>query len=297
MSWMDSWSRPGKHAAVPPPLYLTQGDQVAYCRTCGRVINSRKTHRQDQTNPVRYCSDRCRHRKPGAFERKIEKTIVDLLNAAPESGLHKTHAASKLVKGDRRIIVTCDEIEEIVFGSRHDPTKTFGRKKNRASRALGQENGEWKSVDMVDSDNSMSDHAEQSSAGSGLQGVARIRPPQIESDVNGGVGGEKGWAEHHIETPEELAKRQEGQRRAEEREMIRRAARRLIVFGHNTEADPNGASKDESEAHGRSKKKNLNDKSAIKADSERKCEALMNGAVVEPSFAKGNWAIRWRERV
>lgn len=39
MSWMDSWSRPGKHAAVPPPLYLTQGDQVAYCRTCGRVIS------------------------------------------------------------------------------------------------------------------------------------------------------------------------------------------------------------------------------------------------------------------
>ena len=27
----------------------------------------------------------------------------------------------------------------------------------------------------------------------------------------------------------------------------------------------------------------------------RKAEALMNGMVVEPSFAKGNWAIRWRE--
>jgi hypothetical protein len=39
MSWMDSWSRPGKHAAVPPPFYLTQGDDVPYCRTCGRVIS------------------------------------------------------------------------------------------------------------------------------------------------------------------------------------------------------------------------------------------------------------------
>lgn len=27
----------------------------------------------------------------------------------------------------------------------------------------------------------------------------------------------------------------------------------------------------------------------------RKCEALMNGQVVEPSFANGNWATRWRD--
>lgn len=244
---------------------------------------------------MRYCSDRCRHRKPGPFDRKIENTIVNLLNATPESGLDKTAAASKLVKGDRRIIVTCDEIEEIVFGSRHDPTKTFGRKKNRASRALGQEDEEWTSVDMVDSADSMSDHAEQASSTSGPQAGARVRPPQIESDVNGGIGGEKGWAEHHTETSEELAKRQEGQRRAEEREMIRRAARRLIVFGHSTEADPRDTSKREAKPQGRSKRV-LNDKLPIQEDPKRKCEALMNGAVVEPSFAKGNWAIRWRDR-
>lgn len=27
----------------------------------------------------------------------------------------------------------------------------------------------------------------------------------------------------------------------------------------------------------------------------RKCEAVMNGKAVEPSFAKGSWSIRWRE--
>ena len=30
MSWMDSWSRPSKHAVTPPPLYLTVGDTVRH---------------------------------------------------------------------------------------------------------------------------------------------------------------------------------------------------------------------------------------------------------------------------
>jgi hypothetical protein len=32
-------------------------------------------------------------------------------------------------------------------------------------------------------------------------------------------------------------------------------------------------------------------------DEKRKCEAVMKGAVVEASFAKGEWGIRWREKV
>lgn len=220
---------------------------------------------------------------------------MDLLNAEPGSSIDQTAAASKLVKGDRRIVVTCDEVEQIVFGSRHDPSKTFGRKKNRASRAIGHENEEWRSVDMVDSDESVSDHAEHPSSISDPPAGARIRPPQTESDVNGGIGGEKGWAEHHTETSEELMKRRDGQRRAEEREMVRRAARRLIVFGHSTQTDHTDTSNIEVESQGRSKKKSVREPPL--SDYQRKGEALMNGTVVEPSFAKGNWAIRWRERV
>merc|ERR1712093_536394 len=41
MSWMDSWSRPKKHSATPPPLYLTVGSSVPYCHSCGRVISER----------------------------------------------------------------------------------------------------------------------------------------------------------------------------------------------------------------------------------------------------------------
>jgi hypothetical protein len=32
-----------------------------------------------------------------------------------------------------------------------------------------------------------------------------------------------------------------------------------------------------------------------KLEGRRMCEAVMHGAVVEPSYAKGDWSIRWRE--
>ena len=51
MSWMDSWSRPSKHAVTPPPLYLTVGDSVPYCHSCGRVIcDRRKTQKAAELN-------------------------------------------------------------------------------------------------------------------------------------------------------------------------------------------------------------------------------------------------------
>ena len=36
----------------------------------------------------------------------------------------------------------CEEVETIIFGSRHDPEKTHGRKKNKAKRTLGKDNDE-----------------------------------------------------------------------------------------------------------------------------------------------------------
>lgn len=98
-------------------------------------------------------------------------------------------------------------------------------------------------------------------------GSGKIRPPQHQNDVNGSVGGEKGWAERTHETAEQLAKRREGQRRAEEREMVRKAARRGCAFGFAVDGQ----------------------------EGKRKCEAVMKGSVVEASFAKGEWGVRWRE--
>lgn len=207
-------------------------------------------------------------------------------------------------------------MEELVFGSRADPEKTFGRKKNRARRGVPDEDV-WKSVDMEGSDTdpgsvssakggsvgdggvavavggdegavgagsaedagSDADEVPLAAITSGVGGVSlRVRPPQSQSDVNGSIGGEKGWAERIEETPEMLLKRREGQKKAEEREMVRCAARRAVVFGLQRQGANDGGAGPKKDDGGK-----------------RLCEALMNGAVVEPSYAKGNWSIRWRE--
>ena len=61
--------------------------------------------------------------------------------------------------------------------------------------------------------------------------------------------------------------RERGMRMAKEREMVRRAARRGVAFGFETEEE------------GR----------------RRSVEAVQGGRVVESSFAKGDWGVRWIE--
>jgi len=259
MSWMDSWSRPSKHAGVPPPLYLLPGGEATpYCHSCGRVISSRKGQTAKAKTPVKYCSDRCRHHKPGNLDRQIEDAFVALLNAstpvlplqnsnAPtqEPGTQKGAepqkvAQQKKAKGDPRLIISCSTVEALVFGPRNDPNKVYGRKKNRAPRGIADQ-GEWKSVDMEDNESTIdSDNEENSEESDGADfsakdyipfGAGKVRPPQSKSDVNGSVGGEKGWAERTEETAEAIEKRKEGQKWVERREMVRSAARRGVVFG------------------------------------------------------------------
>lgn len=208
-------------------------------------------------------------------------------------------------------------METLIYGSREDPEKSFGRKKNRARRGVA-DGDVWKSIDMMDSD-SDSGTAETVSAdedaitdtrstkvmdnrgvplAEALEGgdaeadvvkiKGRVRPPQSESDVNGSVGGEKGWAEKIIETPEMLQKRRDGQRRAEEKEMVKCAARRAVVFGLESRRVLAGEGK-------KGKKGKDDEDGEPKVEGRRMCEAVMHGAVVEPSYAKGDWSIRWRE--
>ena len=128
----------------------------------------------------------------------------------------------------------------------------------------------------------------------------RVRPPQSQSEVNGSIGGEKGWAEKIVETPEMLQKRLDGQKRADERELVRCAARRLCAFGvvvddpvAGGEAKSKGA---KGKGRGKGKQKGGNDSdNGGEQQHRKKCEAVMSGNVVEASFAKGEWGIRWRE--
>ncbi|MCJ1359097.1 MAG: hypothetical protein MMC33_009097 [Icmadophila ericetorum] len=345
MSWMDSWSRPTKHAAIPPPFYLLPPGQrreaQLYCHTCGRLITSRKT--QSHTSPVKYCSSRCRNTKPGPVDGYIENAFVALLNGDQVLPLQSVNPSEPTVlhllnsetnpphtrrrKGESRVIVSCDAVEKAVFGPRNDAEKRFGRKKNRARRGI-TESAIWTSVDMEDKPSTRTEHTRRTgsdnSSDNGTDddghdyendtievdkdyiyfGGGKIRAAQTLAEVNGSVGGEKGWAERIDETPEMLEKRAAGQRRAEEREMVRRAARRGCAFGFVRANDEERDETNEEESIGRKKKskKGKNAKApdevamlVIDGKRMRKCEAIMNGQAVEPSFAKGDWGVRWRE--
>lgn len=250
---------------------------------------------------VKYCSERCRSKKPGPIDRRIERVIVGLLDGVEQvEGTGQVKREKVVKKGDPRVLVTMDEIEEAVFGSRFDPEKVFGRRKNRRSRVIGGKKGEWKSVDMESESGSEQEtgESEDEEHGEGGGGAvldtktgAKVRPPQTESEVNFSVGGERGKMEKIEESAVDAEKRHEGQKKAEEREMVRRAARRGVVFGFETESEP----RPEMEVAKKGKKKHQDGPADETQPYRRKCEALMQGSVVEPSFAKGNWSIRWRD--
>ncbi|KAI1761094.1 hypothetical protein GGR53DRAFT_522605 [Hypoxylon sp. FL1150] len=331
MSWMDSWSRPGKSQATPAPYYLLPGgDSTPYCRSCGRVISGRRANAAAPPPPPpqknnsgsasqkpSYCSQRCRNTKPRRLDREIEATFARMLSEGGEpgggGGAQQARQGGKhgksgkkerkgVTKGDPRVIVTCDAVEKAMFGDLADPEKSFGRKKNRASRVLPAAEVETDTAapDPEARHREDGDHAldeTRDSTGDGDSAVAlsdsddddassidgdvlarmavrsgtRVRPPQHASFVNGSVGGEKGRAERGEETEEMAARRVEGQRRALRREMVRSAARRGVVFGFAVARE------------------------RMEETTTRKCEAVMQGKVVEPSFAKGDWGVRWRE--
>ncbi|KAF4969036.1 hypothetical protein FSARC_3690 [Fusarium sarcochroum] len=288
MSWMDSWSRPSKSQATPVPFYLLPGGEATpYCHSCGRVISTRRTTATANTNtPVKYCSSRCRTQKPGKLDRELEKAFVKLLVADEgastdgkkpmKGGGSGKQKKGKNSKGDNRILVKCSAAEELVFGPNRtsmeiadeedhsdNETPQASEPTQAPVEPLSSEEDMDLAGNLKDENNIDGDVLARLSVRSGT----RIRPPQSVSEVNGSVGGEKGRAERIHETEAMLEKRKQGQKRAKEREMTKCAARRGVVFGF-----------------------------AVSEDGEKRlCEAVMSGKVVEPSFAKGDWSIRWRE--
>jgi len=295
-------------------------------------------------------------------DKQIEEAFVALLGGDETGYLQKYSAATGDIpeeegrakendqpkakiskKGDARQIISCSEVETLVFGPRGDPMKTAGRRRNRLPRGV-VEMGEWRSVDMEDppppsavhhtarftheedSYSESSDTDQEGGVGTSSPFVAwqhstiidtdhiplpagRQRPPQSQSEVNGSVGGEKGWTEKIEESEEMLEKRREGQKRAKEREMVRRAARRGVVFGFEVVGDNDGEEREFGVRKGKGGMKGKGKKGkegkgreldGVEHDEEgarrRKCEAVVTKAavVVEPSFAKGDWGVRWR---
>jgi len=208
-------------------------------------------------------------------------------------------------KGESRVLLPLSVLEEAVFGSRSDPERAYGRRRNRAFRGV-REDGEWRSVDMEDDDSEEGD------------ATANRRPEPISTwegaedfdgedlEIEGGVRLEKrGWdeddgVEAEPETPELAARRRAGQKKAEEREFIRCVVRRAVVFGVEVEGweevgGIGGGAKKGKKGKGRREEDDEDEAVQGEVKPRRKCEAVMSGQVVEPSFAKGDWSVRWRD--
>ncbi len=141
-------------------------------------------------------------------------------------------------KGERRVVL-CSEVERIVFASSSAQAVN--------GEVGGEGEGEWKFVDMEDSD--PDEGGIPIPANDEHGGVTLSSPSATSSDL-----------------------RLAGMQRAQNRERVRQAARRGVVFGFLVPG------REGDEERGR-----------------RRAEAVQNGRVVEASFAKGEWGVRWVE--
>ncbi|MCJ1282238.1 hypothetical protein MMC26_001561 [Xylographa opegraphella] len=265
----------------------------------------RKSHTKNPNTPPRYCSDRCRNHRPRpsaeSLERQIENTFVALLSSDPSTSSSPSTSRRpkpKPSKGDPRRLVLCSDVEHLVFNHMPDPTRTYGRQKNRPKRGV-QDAAEWKSVDMEDGafspyQDSTASYSSDDDDDDEVAGVPiRLSPSQSSSqrpehEAPSTRNGPPTTPTNPFQPPlspplsADLEARRAGQQRAEERELVRQAARRGVAFGFVVGPAPD---------HGRSR----TGPQPAAGDERRKCEAVQNGRVVEASFAKGEWGVRWRE--
>ena len=216
---------------------------------------------------MKYCSHNCRRKKAGRLDRDIEGVFVQLLEGSQIEG----QKAVKGKAGDTRILVPCSVVQRTLFRGGEDLEKITSEKEKQ-----------WRSVDMEDSDeNDSSDSA-------------------IEADNETSSTRESHTKKNGDGTLEERRKREEGQQRAEEKEMVKRAARRGCAFGFEVQESLTQIPKKKPNVRRDTKHHEIvpqeDTKSHEKQETTRRlCEAVMNGKVVEPSFAKGDWGVRWRE--
>uniref|UniRef100_M4B6K7 Uncharacterized protein n=2 Tax=Hyaloperonospora arabidopsidis (strain Emoy2) TaxID=559515 RepID=M4B6K7_HYAAE len=282
------------------PFYLPpNGDAIPYCRTCGRVISSWKSTNPTKTSSskvskaetkskakseVKYCSSRCRGNKPGRLDKEIEQVFVRFLQ-----GEEQIEGFSRKTKNDSRVLVPLHLVENKVFGEREDPGNALGRCRDYTPRVTAGKDssheGEGDTINIGEprlKDGHVGEVTDEilrlgrsrsADVGPNVQSNLNIyssnnmSPLQTQSKDHRGGFGERRRSGKVEETDEMGEKRAEGQRRAHKRELVRCAARRGVVFGFPVDG----------------------------SEQRRKCEAVSQGKVVEPSFAKGDWSIRWRD--
>ncbi|MCJ1338338.1 hypothetical protein MMC09_003625 [Bachmanniomyces sp. S44760] len=269
-----------------------------------RFSTPRKSHHRNNNNestPPKYCSDKCRRQKPSqsrsGIERKIEDTFVKCLDSKD----------GKRGKEEGGKIVLCSEVEDLVFGAKEE--RSSGYHQSRGDGSLEGHIDMDVNVDVDESHHDRvphKDHEESFSSSSEAEAEAELEEggvllpvmaPSTVTTTNNSTPTPTPRTTTPTQTPSHPSPslsdpQQKGQRLAHQRELVRQAARRGIAFGfiishHHRREEGNG---DE----GKGKKSRENEQ-AQGHKQRKKVEAVQKGKVVESSFAKGEWGVRWRD--
>lgn len=195
----------------------------------------------------------------------------------------------KHIKGESRILVPCSVVERHVFGEEEAVGADAGEAGEQGAKEGAEQESEKKATkpksdSESDFEPTATPQANEVFERFNDEGVAGIavhdpaeqprQPPRQQAKSGKGKKSkskkealEKAEAKNGNEVDGLDEKQKQGQRRARHKEMAKCAARRGVVFGFAVEG----------------------------TDERRLCEAIVGGKVVEPSYAKGDWAIRWRE--
>ena len=201
------------------------------------------------------------------MEERIEGYFVGLLGGGDEVAGSGTEGVGERKGMGRGRIVLCSEVERLLFGS-------GALSKSTTNELASKEEEKEEEREETASDSSSEQHRdEQADTPDGDGGVLLpTNPPSLKNAQQNDA-------------------RTTGHHRALHREKVRQAARRGVAFGFLVPCSPSpGESAGEAiSGHGNGDGDGESDRKREK----RKVEAVQAGRVVESSFAKGEWGVRW----
>ena len=217
----------------------------------------------------------------------------------PSRAVSRKHKSKrqKMKTKDMENVVLCSTVERYVFRDADAEDRKQNRGDSESASSSEEEFGDLLSSNTLPADESsisLDEDSDQAlpALGSGVSlDLDKTNTKPAAAQSNG--------TDRFFE--EQRSKTRSGMVKAEQKEIVKRAARRGCVFGFALVADPAvsaspSCSKAQEALARTSAKERLKpdfDKDSI--DARRKCEVVSNGRVVEPSFAKGDWGVRWRE--
>ena len=261
---------------------------MAYLQYLQLIAQNKKSQRVSST-PRSYCSTRCRTDRWDDLDRHIEVIFVKFLDGTikmpppTETCVSGKRSRGKAKKGYANLVL-CSAIERHIFGEGNAGHDVHCNASERIEAIReGRDFAELHTGDKYEKNCSR-----ESSLEDGCETHERyVKEPSLSPlNTEDGKLEDRSIAWKKV-FENQVEKMNLGKLKAERREKVRRAARRGCVFGFDL--NNNGRSSSRGGIASELKKDKFG------GGSRRKCEALQNGRVVEPSFAKGEWGVRWRD--